>query len=75
MSLESRPAGHFNVHVYIVLELWSLTENCLWIWLLLIDMYLLRQYRGNEGQMRELQDQLEAEQYFSVSITVIFFVV
>ena len=27
-----------------------------------------RQYRGNEGQMRELQDQLEAEQYFSVSI-------
>lgn len=26
-----------------------------------------RQYRGNEGQMRELQDQLEAEQYFSVS--------
>ena len=29
-----------------------------------------RQYRGNEGQMRELQDQLEAEQYFSVSISV-----
>lgn len=28
-----------------------------------------RQYRGNEGQMRELQDQLEAEQYFSVSRT------
>lgn len=28
-----------------------------------------RQYRGNEGQMRELQDQLEAEQYFSVSIS------
>lgn len=27
----------------------------------------VRQYRGNEGQMRELQDQLEAEQYFSVS--------
>ncbi|XP_037748697.1 rho-associated protein kinase 1 isoform X2 [Chelonia mydas] len=25
----------------------------------------LWQYRGNEGQMRELQDQLEAEQYFS----------
>uniref|UniRef100_A0A8C7TDN5 Rho-associated protein kinase 1 n=1 Tax=Oncorhynchus mykiss TaxID=8022 RepID=A0A8C7TDN5_ONCMY len=24
-----------------------------------------QQYRGNEGQMRELQDQLEAEQYFS----------
>lgn len=29
-----------------------------------------RQYRGNEGQMRELQDQLEAEQYFSVSLTL-----
>lgn len=29
--------------------------------------YSSRQYRGNEGQMRELQDQLEAEQYFSVS--------
>ncbi|KAJ6662148.1 hypothetical protein lerEdw1_012613 [Lerista edwardsae] len=28
---------------------------------------LAKQYRGNEGQMRELQDQLEAEQYFSVS--------
>eukprot|EP00069_Balaena_mysticetus_P002189 bmy_03996T0 len=27
---------------------------------------LTKQYRGNEGQMRELQDQLEAEQYFSV---------
>uniref|UniRef100_A0A803Y640 Rho-associated protein kinase 1 n=1 Tax=Meleagris gallopavo TaxID=9103 RepID=A0A803Y640_MELGA len=26
---------------------------------------LAKQYRGNEGQMRELQDQLEAEQYFS----------
>uniref|UniRef100_A0A673ZJD7 Rho-associated protein kinase 1 n=1 Tax=Salmo trutta TaxID=8032 RepID=A0A673ZJD7_SALTR len=26
---------------------------------------LTKQYRGNEGQMRELQDQLEAEQYFS----------
>ncbi|XP_053485928.1 rho-associated protein kinase 1 isoform X2 [Ictalurus furcatus] len=26
---------------------------------------LSKQYRGNEGQMRELQDQLEAEQYFS----------
>ncbi|MEE6464301.1 hypothetical protein FKM82_006227 [Ascaphus truei] len=28
---------------------------------------LTKQYRGNEGQMRELQDQLEAEQYFSVN--------
>ncbi|XP_039610653.1 rho-associated protein kinase 1 isoform X2 [Polypterus senegalus] len=27
--------------------------------------HLSKQYRGNEGQMRELQDQLEAEQYFS----------
>uniref|UniRef100_A0AAQ4P632 Rho-associated protein kinase 1 n=1 Tax=Gasterosteus aculeatus aculeatus TaxID=481459 RepID=A0AAQ4P632_GASAC len=27
--------------------------------------FQLAQYRGNEGQMRELQDQLEAEQYFS----------
>ncbi|KAG8442169.1 hypothetical protein GDO86_011099 [Hymenochirus boettgeri] len=26
---------------------------------------LTKQYRGNEGQMRELQDQLEAEQFFS----------
>ncbi|XP_069476982.1 rho-associated protein kinase 1 [Ambystoma mexicanum] len=26
---------------------------------------ITKQYRGNEGQMRELQDQLEAEQYFS----------
>ncbi|XP_059915286.1 rho-associated protein kinase 1 isoform X1 [Gadus macrocephalus] len=26
---------------------------------------MTKQYRGNEGQMRELQDQLEAEQYFS----------
>lgn len=26
---------------------------------------LTKQYRGHEGQMRELQDQLEAEQYFS----------
>ncbi|XP_069710056.1 rho-associated protein kinase 1 isoform X3 [Phaenicophaeus curvirostris] len=26
---------------------------------------LAKKYRGNEGQMRELQDQLEAEQYFS----------
>lgn len=32
------------------------------------DSWVHRQYRGNEGQMRELQDQLEAEQYFSVSI-------
>ncbi|OWK01776.1 hypothetical protein Celaphus_00017672, partial [Cervus elaphus hippelaphus] len=29
---------------------------------------LTKQYRGNEGQMRELQDQLEAEQYFSEEI-------
>lgn len=33
-----------------------------------IYIYVNRQYRGNEGQMRELQDQLEAEQYFSVSL-------
>uniref|UniRef100_A0A670YFP7 Rho-associated protein kinase 1 n=1 Tax=Pseudonaja textilis TaxID=8673 RepID=A0A670YFP7_PSETE len=32
---------------------------------------LAKQYRGNEGQMRELQDQLEAEQYFSVSVLYI----
>uniref|UniRef100_A0A672GKU2 non-specific serine/threonine protein kinase n=1 Tax=Salarias fasciatus TaxID=181472 RepID=A0A672GKU2_SALFA len=31
---------------------------------------LTKQYRGNEGQMRELQDQLEAEQYFSTSATL-----
>uniref|UniRef100_A0A672GL41 Rho-associated protein kinase 1 n=1 Tax=Salarias fasciatus TaxID=181472 RepID=A0A672GL41_SALFA len=31
---------------------------------------LTKQYRGNEGQMRELQDQLEAEQYFSTSATM-----
>uniref|UniRef100_A0A663MCH3 Rho-associated protein kinase 1 n=1 Tax=Athene cunicularia TaxID=194338 RepID=A0A663MCH3_ATHCN len=30
---------------------------------------LAKQYRGNEGQMRELQDQLEAEQYFSETLT------
>uniref|UniRef100_A0A7N8XHW9 Rho-associated protein kinase 1 n=1 Tax=Mastacembelus armatus TaxID=205130 RepID=A0A7N8XHW9_9TELE len=29
------------------------------------QLVALRQYRSNEGQMRELQDQLEAEQYFS----------
>ena len=32
-----------------------------------VFFFFTRQYRGNEGQMRELQDQLEAEQYFSVS--------
>ncbi|MGH0146477.1 UNVERIFIED_CONTAM: hypothetical protein FKN15_021617 [Acipenser sinensis] len=36
---------------------------------------LTKQYRGNEGQMRELQDQLEAEQYFSLCsvVTVVLF--
>uniref|UniRef100_A0A672U909 non-specific serine/threonine protein kinase n=1 Tax=Strigops habroptila TaxID=2489341 RepID=A0A672U909_STRHB len=31
----------------------------------LLEFELAQLYRGNEGQMRELQDQLEAEQYFS----------
>uniref|UniRef100_A0A8C2MCA4 Rho-associated protein kinase 1 n=1 Tax=Cricetulus griseus TaxID=10029 RepID=A0A8C2MCA4_CRIGR len=35
------------------------------IWGLERKVLLSVQYRGNEGQMRELQDQLEAEQYFS----------
>ncbi|KAG7278411.1 hypothetical protein CRUP_038574 [Coryphaenoides rupestris] len=30
-----------------------------------LEKQLKQEYRGNEGQMRELQDQLEAEQYFS----------
>lgn len=41
--------------------LYNAAVQCIFYW------YVSRQYRGNEGQMRELQDQLEAEQYFSVS--------
>lgn len=35
-------------------------------------VFVCRERQDADGQMKELQDQLEAEQYFSVSVFVLF---